>query len=329
MRAIQIFQPGGPEVLPAVDVPTPEPAAGELRVKAEAIGIGRPDVLVRKGVYKWMPPLPVIPGSEMVGIVDAVGHGVDASIKGKRVLVSARELKIRAGCCAEYICVPAHAVYVVPETIDPVDAACLPNLQFANAIWMCNGGLPIESILIPGASGGVATILTRLAHYKNARVIGTTSSVEKTRYILENGVDHLVSGNAGTLPSSVLEVTGGKGVDLAVDQLGGDSLIACLRSLAPMGMVVSINIIKGLPEDNIFKEMRTLLNRSLAIRTFSMHTLDDNAVQRRALMTQAIEQMARGDIKAPQATVLRMSDIQQAHQMLDAGTSMGKIVLRP
>jgi NADPH2:quinone reductase len=138
-----------------------------------------------------------------------------------------------------------------------------------------------------------------------------------------------VSGNAGTLPSSVLEVTGGKGVDLAVDQLGGDSLIACLRSLAPMGMVVSINIIKGLPEDNIFKEMRTLLNRSLAIRTFSMHTLDDNAVQRRALMTQAIEQMARGDIKAPQATVLRMSDIQQAHQMLDAGTSMGKIVLRP
>jgi NADPH2:quinone reductase len=96
-----------------------------------------------------------------------------------------------------------------------------------------------------------------------------------------------------------------------------------------MGMVVSINIIKGLPQENLFQEMRTLLNRSLAIRTFSMHTLDDNAVQRRALMTQAIEQMARGDVKAPKATVLRMSDIQQAHQMLDAGTSTGKIVLKP
>jgi NADPH2:quinone reductase len=329
MRAIQIFHPGGPEVLTEVEIPTPEPEAGEVRVKAEAIGIGRPDILVRKGIYKWMPPLPVIPGSEMVGIVDALGSGVDKSLQGRRVLVSARELKIRAGCCAEYICVPAQALYVLPDAIDPTDAASLPNLQFANAIWMCNGGRPVESVLIPGASGGVASILTRLAHHKNARVIGTTSSVEKRDYILENGVDHLLDAPAETLSSRVLEVTGGRGVDLAVDQLGGDFLKACLRSLAPMGMVVSINIIKGLPADDIFQEMRALLSRSLAIRTFSMHTLDEDAVQRRALMDLAIGQMARGDVKAPKATVLHMSDIQKAHQMLDAGVSMGKIVLKP
>lgn len=329
MRAIQIFQPGGPEVLTEIEVPTPEPAPGEIRVKAEAVGIGRPDILVRKGIYKWMPPLPVIPGSEMVGIVDSLGSGVDPSIKGRRVLVSARELKIRAGCCAEYICVPAQAVYVLPDSIDPIDAASLPNLQFANALWTCNGGRPIESILIPGASGGVASILTRLAHHKNALVIGTTSSVEKKSYILKNGVDHLLDATPETLPARVLEATNGKGVDLAVDQLGGDSLKACLRSLAPMGMVVSINIIKGLPEDDIFQEMRALLSRSLAIRTFSMHTFDEDAVQRRSLMEQAIGQMARGDVKAPKATVLQMSEIQKAHQMLDAGISMGKIILKP
>lgn len=329
MRAIQIFQPGGPEVLTEVEIPTPQPVPGEIRVKAEAIGVGRPDVLVRKGTYKWMPPLPVIPGSEMVGIVDALGPGVTGPGVGQRVLVSARELPVRAGCCAEYICVPASAVYVLPETIDPVDATSLPNLQFANALWECNGGRAIESILIPGVSGGVGSILTRLARSKGARVIGTTSSPHKTRYILDNGVDHVLRGDSQTLPLAVKEVTGGRGVDFAVDQLGGDALIACLRSLAPMGMVASINVITGLPEADVFQEMRALLTRSLAIRTFSMHTLDEDAHKRRALMAQAIEQMAHGEVTPPKATLLKLSEIQKAHEMLDAGASMGKLVLEP
>lgn len=329
MRAIQIFQPGGPEVLTEVEIATPQPAPGEIRVKAEAIGVGRPDVLVRKGTYKWMPPLPVIPGSEMVGIIDALGSGVTAPSVGQRVLVSARELPVRGGCCAEYICVPASAVYVLPDTIDPVDAASLPNLQFANALWQCNGGQAITSVLIPGVSGGVGSILTRLAHSRGARVIGTTSSPQKIRYILDNGVDHLLQGDSHTLPAAVKEITGGRGVDFAVDQLGGDSLIACLRSLAPMGMLASINVITGLPEADVFQEMRVLLTRSLALRTFSMHTFDDDAHQRRALMEQAIGQMARGEVKPPKATVLKMSEIQKAHEMLDAGASMGKLVLEP
>lgn len=329
MRAIQIFQPGGPEVLTEVEIATPQPAPGEIRVKAEAIGVGRPDVLVRKGTYKWMPPLPVIPGSEMVGIVDALGSGVTAPRVGQRVLVSARELPVRGGCCAEYICVPASAVYVLPDSIDPVDAASLPNLQFANALWQCNGGQAIASILIPGVSGGVGSILTRLAHSKGARVIGTTASPQKRRYILDNGVDHLLQGDSHTLPAAVKDVTGGRGVDFAVDQLGGDSLIACLRSLAPMGMVASINVITGLPAADVFLEMRALLTRSLAIRTFSMHTFDEDAHQRRALMELAIAQMAHGEVKPPKATVLKMSEIQKAHEMLDAGASMGKLVLEP
>lgn len=329
MRAIQIFQPGGPEVLTEVEIPTPEPVPGEIRVKAEAIGLGRPDVLVRKGTYKWMPPLPVIPGSEMVGVVDMLGSGVSTLRLGQRVLVSARDLQVRAGCCAEYICVPASAVHLLPESIDPVDAASLPNLQFANALWQCNAGQSIESILIPGVSGGVGSILTRFAHFKGAQVIGTTSSPEKTRFIMDNGVDHLLQGDSQTLPGAVQEVTGGKGVDFAVDQLGGDSLIACLRSLAPMGMVVSINIITGMPEANVFGEMRALLTRSLAIRTFSMHTYDQDADQRRALMVHAIRQMALNEVRAPKPTVMKMSEIRKAHEMMDAGASMGKIVLKP
>lgn len=329
MRAIQISQTGGPEVLQEVELPTPLPAAGEIRVKAEAIGIGRPDVLVRKGIYKWMPPLPTIPGSELVGVVDALGAGAPAALQGRRVLVSARELPVRGGCCAEYICVPADAVFVLPETISPIDAVSLPNLQFVNALWTCNGGRAVQSLYIPGVAGGVGSTLTQFARFKGVQVLGSTSTPEKAAYALANGVDHVVAGDATTLPEQVMALTRGRGVDLAIDQLGGDSLIACLRSLAPMGMVVSINVILGLPKDDVFKEMRALLTRSLSLRTFSMHTLDEDVSVRRGLMEDAIAQMAQGQVKAPPAKLLKMSEIQLAHQWLDAGASMGKIVIQP
>ena len=329
MRAVQIFETGGPEVLQQVDLPTPHAAEGEVRVKTEAIGVGRPDVLVRKGIYKWMPPLPTIPGSELVGIVDELGSGVPAALKGKRVLVSARELAVRGGCCAEYMCVPAAAVFELPESINPIDAVSLPNLQFVNALWRSNGERPVRSIYIPGVSGGVGSTLTQFARYKGAQVIGSTSTPEKTTHALDNGVHHIVKGDSQSLPQQIMDVTQGQGVDLAVDQLGGDSLIACLRSLAPMGMVVSINVILGLPNEDVFNEMRNLLTRSLAIRTFSMHTFDVDVSVRRSLMNDAIAQMANGDVKAPPAKLLKMTDIQLAHQWLEAGSSMGKIVIQP
>jgi NADPH:quinone reductase len=328
MKAIQIFTPGGPEVLTEVDLPTPTPGAGEIRVKAETIGIGRADVLVRKGTYKWMPPLPTIPGSEMVGVVDALGAGASSSFLGKRVLVSARELAVRGGCCAQYICVPQSAVYVLPDHLDPVDAASLPNLQFVNALWQCNGDRPIRSILIPGVAGGVGSTLALFARSRGVKVIGTTSTPEKEAFALSNGVDHLVKGDSTTLPAQVMDVTNGEGVDLAIDQLGGDALISCIRSLAPMGMVVSINVITGMPTEDVFKEMRALLSRSPALRTFSMHSFDEDAAVRRGLMQAAIEQMSSGQVKAPQANVLKLSQIQFAHALLDAGASRGKLVIK-
>lgn len=327
MRAIQIVQPGGPEVLIEVELPTPMPGAGEIRVKAEVIGVGRPDVLVRKGVYKWMPPLPAIPGSEMVGVVDALGSGVSTELKGRRVLVSARELPVRGGCYAEYICVPAAAVFVLPDAISPVDAASLPNLQFVNALWACQAGRPVRAVLIPGVSGGVGSTLAQLARMHGALVIGTTAP-EKESFARQHGVDVLVRGDSTTLPSQVMDATGGVGVDLAIDQLGGDMLIACLRSLAPMGQVVSINVMTGMPSQDVFKEMRALLPRSPGLRAFSMHTLDEDPAVRRALMQDAIDQMAQGRVKAPPAQVLNLSQIQAVHALLDAGASRGKLVIK-
>lgn len=327
MRAIQIFTPGGPEVLTEVDLPMPVAGVGEVRVKAEVIGVGRPDVLVRKGIYKWMPPLPAIPGSELVGRIDQVGAGASAALAGRRVLVSARELATRGGCYAEYICVPAEAVYVLPEAIEPIDAASLPNLQLVNALWTCAGERAIRSLLVTGVSGGVGATLTQFALMKGVKVIGTTSTADKEKFVLAQGVSNVVRGDVLTYPEQVMQATEGHGVDLAIDQLGGDYLIACLRSLASMGTVVSINVITGMPSKEVFQEMRALLVRSPALRAFSMHTFDEDATVRRALMQTAIDQMAHGQVKAPQAQVLQMSQIQHAHALLDAGASQGKLVI--
>jgi NADPH2:quinone reductase len=329
MRAIQIAQTGGPEVLTLVELPTPEPGPGEVRVQARAIGVGRPDLLVRRGTYKWMPPLPAIPGAELAGVVDACGAGVDPGLRGARVLVSARELTTRAGCYAEAICVPQGVVFVLPETISFVDAISLPNFQLANALYQCHSTGEVQAVLVPGAAGGVATALTQIARHKGAQVFGTASTPEKADYARRNGVQHVVSAEPAQMVREIMEHSAGRGVDLAFDHLGAESLIACLRALAPFGMVVSYNVVNGMPGSDVFQEMRALLGRSPAIRAFSMHSYDRAPAARRALMQTAIDQMAQGAVQAGPAQLMGLADIAQAHALLEARASVGKIVIQP
>ncbi|WP_247652833.1 zinc-dependent alcohol dehydrogenase family protein [Ideonella aquatica] len=329
MRAIRVHTPGGPEALVVEDLPTPVPAPGEVRVRAEVIGVGRPDVLIRQGTYKWMPPLPAVPGAELVGIVEALGDGAPRELLGQRVLVSARELPQRGGCYAEAICVPASAPFVLPERIAPADAASLPNVQLALALMQCAGGAPVGSVLIPGAAGGVGSALTQVARAKGARVFGTARGEAKRRFALDNGAEAIVAADPAALADDVRALTGGRGVDMAFDHLGGEWLTAGLHALAPMGMLVSYNLVLGFPQRETLKEMRALLGRSLALRTFSMHTYDELPAQRRALLEEAIALMAAGRVKAPPTLSLPMAQVRQAHELLDRGDVLGKLVLVP
>jgi NADPH2:quinone reductase len=329
MKAVQLQVTGGPEVLSLVELPLPVPGPGQVRVKAEAIGAGGPDVLIRNGTYKWMPPLPAIPGNELAGVVDAVGPGASRLAVGERVLVSARELPQRGGCYAEYICVPEAVPFVLPASVSFDAAVSLGNFQLAIALLASNGNLPAQAVLVPGAAGGVATALAQVARSRGLRVIGTASSEEKRAFALENGVSDIVDGDPRTLPERVLALTGGRGVDLAFDHVGGALFVACLRSLAPSGMAVSYNILAGPPSSDVFEELRRLLGRSLAIRTFSIHAVDADVAQRRGLMEQAIALMASGQVRAPRATRMPLAEARRAHELLDNGGSLGKLVLVP
>lgn len=332
MQVVRVHQPGGPEALRIEHAPEPMPQAGEVRVKAHAIGVGRPDVLIRQGTYKWMPPLPATPGAEMSGVVDAVGEGVSALSIGQRVLVSSRDLAQRGGCYAQSIVVPQSAPYPLPDGISDQDAVSLPNLQLALALMQAACLMPSNeqrAVLITGAAGGVATMLSQLAKLHGFQTIGTARSEDKRLFALANGFDVVLDSVPGTLTAQVMQATQGRGVNLVYDHLGGAYLTASMRSLSPMGLAVSYNIITGKPDTDVFGLMRELLSKSLGVRCFSMHTFDENVTNRRALMNQAIELMAAHKVRAPAATLMAFNEVVQAHIVLDSGATLGKIILNP
>jgi NADPH2:quinone reductase len=329
MKAVVVRGHGGPEALELTDWPLPQPGPGQVRIRAKAIGVGRPDVLIRQGTYKWMPPLPAVPGNEVAGVVDALGPGVMDMGVGDRVLLSSRELPQRGGGYAERACAPAEALYALPDSIGFDEAVSLPNFQLAQALLFgCGSTQSVRSVLITAAAGGVASAMVQTARAHGLQVIATASTSAKRDFALSQGASAALDPTTADLAEQVKSLTGGRGVDLALDPSGGDLFIRCLHALAPLGLAVSYNILAGMPPD-VFGVLRQLLGRSLAVRTFSMHSFDADTATRRALMKAAIDLMARGAVQAPPATVLPLDKARAAHERLDDAGFTGKLVLHP
>jgi NADPH2:quinone reductase len=331
MKVIQIQKPGGPESLQFTERPLPEPSAGEVRVRAQAIGISSADMLVRKGVYDWMPPLPAIPGNEMAGIVDALGPEVTGVRVGERVLVSSRELPFRGSCYAQAICVPASALFRLPESIAPDDAVSLPNYQLAGALLYESGVRKPRSIVAYGASGGVGMALLQLAKCDGIAAIGIVSSEERRAFVRGAGIDTVLIRGSENLRSEAMALTGDRGVDVVYAMAGPSAaFIGNLDLLAPYGTLVSFSMLGGMmPDADLYGELRRRQGRCLGVRVYSIHVLDRQRELRRALMERAIELLAAGRLHAPPPTVLPLAEAARAHEMMEARRTMGKIVLRP
>ena len=194
MKLIQFRVPGPPSVLQCLEVPVPEPKPDEVLIRAHAIGVGMPDVLIRAGTYNFMPPVPATPGQELAGTIEKIGAGVTTRRPGQRVYASARERPHRGGHYAEFIVAPAEATYLLPDGVEFDAAATLANYQVA--YHMLNHAVrpqPRQSMLVYAAAGGMGNALIDLAEMAGLNVIGVVSGEEKSRFVRSLGADHVVN----------------------------------------------------------------------------------------------------------------------------------------
>ena len=326
MKAIEISAPGGPEVLTCVDKPQPVPKRGEVLVRAHAIGVGKPDMLFRTGVYRWMPKLPAIPGSEMSGTIEALGSDDTGFRLGQKVLV----YHLSGGCYAEFIAVPPSSVVALPDDIDLDAAVSIPNYQVAWALLNeAARGIELRAVYINGAAGGVGSAVIQLCKHGGIPVIAGASTDEKCAFAHSQGATHTVNYGRESVVGRVLEFTAGRGVDLVLDHIVGAKFTDNLAMLAPMGLIVSFNVLGGLPEKDLFKELRANLNRSPAVRCFTMHSYDHDPAGRQRITARTLELFSAGAVAPPIYRRVPLQEARRAHEMLDARLVLGKLILKP
>ncbi len=330
MQIVQFAVPGPPDVLEVVETPMPMPGPGEILVRAHWIGVGIPDILIRSGAYSWMPDLPCTPGTEMSGTIEKVGAGVTDLKIGQRVMVSARERSQRGGCYAQYIAVKPNEVYTLPDGIDMEGAACLANYQVAwHVLWSAARARAGETVLLYAAAGGVGNAVVELAKGAGLNVIGVVSSDTKARFARDIGCDAVIDRKREDIGKRVAEITGGRGVDVIVDPVGGPKFLDHFPMLAQLGIIVHYGHLGGKADVDLAGALRQNFGHSPAVRAFSMHSFDDWPERRREATHDLIRQLADGRIKPRVDARLPLADAVEAHRRLEAGTVLGKLLLRP
>src|ERR1700690_3727323 len=233
MKAIQIKQTGGPEVMELVDLPVPQPKSKEAVVKIQAVGVNFIDVYNREGRYKQ--PLPFVLGQEGAGTVTAVAPDVQDVKVGDRVAFT-----LVMGSYAEYIAVSAEKLVKIPEGVSEREAAAA-ILQGMTAHYLAYDTYPLkkgETALIHAAAGGVGLLLVQMAHNLGVRVIGTVSTEEKAKLARDAGADEVILYTQSDFEAETKRLTGGKGVDVVYDSVGKTTFEQGLNVLRPRGMMV-------------------------------------------------------------------------------------------
>ena len=329
MRLIRFYEPGPPSALQYIDVPVPEPKPGEVLVRALAIGVGVPDTLIRAGTYSFMPPLPATPGTELSGTIEKVGPGVTSRRPGQRVYTNARERPHRGGHYAEYVATPAEATFLLPESVDFDAAAALANYQvayhiFNDAVRPQKG----QSVLVYAAAGGMGNALIDLAKAAELIVIGVISSEEKAQFARDLGADHVINRKAEKIGERVRQITRNRGVDIIIDPVAGPSIPDNIAMLATCGMLVLYGGLGGKAQLDLQHTLR-LSKNSPAVRQFTIHTWDELVEERRVGMAAVIEMLAARKLHPRIHARLPLADARRAHEMLESGAVLGKLILKP
>ena len=326
MRFVDQKGAGGPEVLVAATGPVPTPKPGEVLIKVAAAGVNRPDVFQRQGNYPPPPGASPIPGLEIAGTIVAVTEGVT----GWRVGDAACAL-VTGGGYAEYCPAPAPQCLPVPKNFSMVEAAALPETFYT--VWsnvFMRGRLQAgETILIHGGTSGIGTTAIQLAHAFGARVIATAGSDEKCAATIRIGASFAINYHTSDFVKRVNEITGGRGVDVVLDIVGGEYIDRDLRSLALEGRISCLATLGGAIATI---DLRYLLQRRATILGSSLRprSAEEKAEIARGLRARIWPLLPARDPLSPVIdSLFTFSQAAQAHERLESHDHIGKIVLVP
>jgi putative PIG3 family NAD(P)H quinone oxidoreductase len=323
MTAIEITEPGGPEVLKPCERPVPVPGHGEVLIKVAAAGINRPDCMQRVGGYPPPPGASDIPGLEVAGTVVALGEGVAGWAEGDELCAL-----VSGGGYAEYCAVPAPQALPLPEGYDMVRAAALPETFFT--VWTnvfqrgrLEGG---ERFLVHGGSSGIGTTAIQLAHAFGARVFTTAGSAEKCKACEELGAERAINYREEDFVEVVKELTDGEGVDLIVDIVGGDYIPRNIAALGVEGRLVQVALQDGAQAD--FNFLPVMMKRlTLTSSTLRPRTVEQKAVIADELREKVWPLLDAGRVKPVIDSTFALTQADQGHARIESGQHIGKIML--
>jgi NADPH:quinone reductase len=322
MKAIQVKQVGGPEVMELVELPIPEPKPNEAVVKLAAAGVNFIDVYFREGRYKA--PLPFVLGQEGAGVVTAVGSEVKSVKVGDRAAWTGL-----LGSYAEYEAVPADRLVPVPEGVSDQQAAAA-MLQGMTAHYLSHDTYPLkkgETALIHAAAGGVGQLLVQMAHNIGARVIGTASTEEKAKLARAAGADEVILYTRSDFETETKRLTGGKGVDVVYDSVGKTTFEKGLNVLRPRGMMVLFGGSSGAvpPFDLILLSQKGSLYVTRPSLLNYMASREELVARSGAVLSI----VSAGKLKLRIQHTYPLAKAPQAHRDLEARKTTGKLLLIP
>ncbi len=323
MRAVRVTEYGDSDVLDVIELDTPEPGPGEVRIEVAATGINFADIMQRRGHYHGGPQPPYTPGLEVAGVVDSVGEGVGRE-PGDEVVTM-----VDTGGYAEYVTADATGLFDVPDGLSFEEAAGFP-VQFLTAHNCLHGWGELEageSVLIHAAAGGVGTAAVQLARETGAEIFGTASTGEKLDLIADLGCDHPINYEEEEDFVDIIDRETEYGVDLVLDGVGGETTARSLDALKQFGRMVVYGAASGEPgtlrTDNVlFANQRIVgyhLGRALALRP--MQVLE--------AVPELTELLASGTLEVQFDRAFDLDDVREAHEYIERRQSSGKVVLTP
>lgn len=322
MKAIQVSQTGGPEVLTLVDAPIPTPQANEALVQIKAAGVNFIDVYFREGRYPA--PLPFINGQEGAGVVTAIGNDVHDLKVGDRVAYTG----VR-GSYAEYAAVPAERLVRIPDQVDFNNAAAV-MLQGMTAHYLSHSTYPIQrgdTVLIHAAAGGVGLLLVQMAKLLGARVIGTAGNADKAKLARGAGADEVIIYSEQDFEAETKRLTAGEGVHAVYDGVGKATFEKDLNVLRPRGYLVLFGGASGAVPP--FDLIQLSQKGSLYLTRPSLHHYIHTRAELEERSTEVLNLIVAGKLKLRIHAAYPLSEAQQAHRDLEGRKTSGKLLLIP